>query len=447
MRFLKILATAVGVCWGVTLTPIGEVTGVHFYNFYRSFESRPTSAGWVTGVGYYTHTATPEEIAEARHHLEALIREGVEKRGFQQKLEKGIGEGFQKFSPPTWLRGFFPPSEAEKIGKWLFGALLKWGAKVGEFETPVGRLGKVGIVVVKGGKIEKVELGVETPVMDLAISPTGEIGVLLDCSTGRQLAGRVVLLGKNLKKEGDWLFKNLTFQLEFAPGEGEKVLALLFTDPTSRWWEGKGIRFFNYKTGQFLKRFLLFSGPGTPGKGGLEQGFDYHPPYFQFTATQLITSDGKVHFYPSLQPVTHLGKLGLWWGVSEDGEYLLSDRTLYKTEKCQKLPPLPRYPYTFQFTKGALWVTFSPGGAVQFSLPSLKQGVQIGEMVAPTPVGEWVVGVSRRPPLQLLLFKKGEGIVARYPLQFKKVVALLPAGPDEVVAVGRDRLLLLKIER
>ncbi|MEO1942180.1 MAG: hypothetical protein ABGW77_04725 [Campylobacterales bacterium] len=447
MRFLKSLLIGVGMVWGVSLTPIGKVEGVHFYNFYRSFESCPTSAGWITAVGYYTHTATPEEIAEARGHLEALIGEGVKRRGFQQKLEKGLEEGFKKFSPPQWLEGFFPKEWAKEAGKWLFTTLLKYGAKIGEFETPVGRLGKVGVTVIKNGKIEKVELGVETPVSDLAISPTGEIGVLLDCSSGQQLAGRVVLLNRDLKKEGDWLFKNLTFQLEFTPGEREHLLALLFTNPTSRWWKEKGIRFFNYKKGQFLKKFLLFSAAGTPGTGGLDRGFDFHPPYFQFTPTQLITADGRVYSYPSLQLEAQLEKMGFWWGVSEDGSYLLSDRTLYETKKWRKLPSLRRYPYTFQFAGEHLWVTFPPEGALQFSLPSVKKESQIREMMAPTPVGEWVVGVSRRPPFQLLLFKKGEGIVARYPLQFKKVVALLPAGPDKVVAVGRNQLLLLKIEQ
>jgi hypothetical protein len=439
--------------WGVSLSVVKRVEGLHFYNFYRSFE-----AGEGIGViGYYSHTATPREIEKARRELQQLIERGIarQKGEFEKQLEKGM----EKFNPPLWLSGFFPKEVGKEGGKWLFITLLKWAPKIGRFETPVGKLGEVGIIVVEGEKVRKIPLGVEAPVMDISISPSRKIAVLLDYSVNRKLVGRLLILTSSGQKIGEWLFPNLTYQIEFAPGEGQEILALLFTNPSSRWWQEKGIRFFDWKRGKFLPYYLTFKGAGSPGKGGVDIGFDYRPPYFQFTSSALITADGKLHSYPSLRPLPRrLPPMGLWWGVSPDSFYLISDRTIWETGSWKRVGKLPFSPYSFSFSPATstLWITFPFMAGGEFKLPSLGKIRELKKVVAPTPLpsGKWVVGVSHTPPLKILLFRvKKErrelltpaDAVASYPLPSDRVVGILPLSSTHFGVITPNHFLLFKI--
>lgn len=408
------------------LSVVAHTEGLSFFNFYRSFRVGRVGKGKVIGiVGYYTSSASFQQVVTAQKEFNRILLN-------QFKRQKWKRDYFKQFNPivrkrikspllPPWMGSPIPSRwiglrelEQKQIGvkkksPTLFLEILKrrvqiggnppfegrfqaFSKKVFPFQFPVG---EVGILIISSTGVRKIPLGVGTPIVDITVSITGKIGVLLDCSVGREKIGELIVLKPDGTPIGKWIFPNLSYQIDFTPinpslplkYQGHTLL-LLFTNPRlkivsiRKRVEEVGLGFFNIKTGHLSP---------PPVKGPI-----------RFTIPVISTVDGTGMGKREVDG-TGMGKrekgiIGRQMerdGVSKIGfGSLNSDKTFGKNRSIvQKIENLPIfYPPLFQFTATTL-ITID--GEV-YRYPTLKFLKQLPGLVKIFPLGQWGVSGDNR---------------------------------------------------
>lgn len=245
-------------------------------------------------LGYMSKiTPTPEEIEAEKERINAIIDEGV-KRGYGSwdNLEKAMREAGEQSAQsvrkeaPQWVRSLIPPSLVkEAVPLLMKGALLYAKAHPEAMREPVGNVGETGVIVVNSwGKVTKIPLGINAPVLSIDISPDGWTAAVLTDMSFEDENGRLHPLGeislidlKSRTRTHSWIFANLAEHVAFVPGAN--MLAFdCYTDMKD--FSKREVRLIDLKHKQVTKHHFHIIGSGSGsifGKKVRYPGFIFAP--------------------------------------------------------------------------------------------------------------------------------------------------------------------------
>ncbi|BCD67358.1 hypothetical protein NitYY0918_C0243 [Nitratiruptor sp. YY09-18] len=223
---------------------------------------------------------TRDEVEKQRERIRQIIQANIEKEyGSMQrweeenkKIAKESAKQLQK-NAPTWLQHLFPPSLVKEAVPFLLKGALFFAMHTKTASEPYGNLGECGVIIFDG-KLKKIKIGIDEPVIALDFSPDGKyLGVMSDLSyedsKGRYHAvARITLIdAHSYKIIHQWIFANAVDQLAF-----DAFGRVLFIVHNPAKWNEKALRFIDIVTKRLLPQYIPFyCGSGSMWYGSVKK--------------------------------------------------------------------------------------------------------------------------------------------------------------------------------
>ena len=220
---------------------------------------------------------TPEEIEKERRKIRAIIRNGIIREyGSWGNYEKEMQKAGQavaedaKSSASARLRRLMPPELIEKSVPALLKGALLWVMAHPESQTrPFGNVGETGVVVVeRNGRVRKIPIGIDQPVVSITFSPDGtKLALLSDMSSEDEkgdlhIAGRISVIDTHTYRVvQEWVLSGAADEIRFTP-DG-RYLAFLTQEPADR--SRKTLHLIDTRTWRITPGVMPFSSRDTAG--------------------------------------------------------------------------------------------------------------------------------------------------------------------------------------